>query len=62
MRTDDNPRWGTPGVCSGAYRDDSEHGVDDPGSDGGVDGLRNSSRFKDSGRVVEDLEEEAGEE
>lgn len=46
----------------GAYRDDGEHGVDHPGPDGGVDGLRNAGRFKDSGRVVEDLEEEEAEE
>lgn len=58
MRSDDSLGQGTRGVCSGAYRDDSEHGVDDPGADGGVDGLRNSSSFKDSGGVVKDLEVE----
>lgn len=62
MRTDASPGQGTRRVCSGAYRDDSEDGVDDPSPDGGVDGLRNSSRFKDSGGVVEDLEEEEEEE
>lgn len=62
MRTDANPRQRTRGICSGAYRDHSEHGVDHPGSDGGVDGLRHSGCLKHSGRVVEDLEEEAEEE
>lgn len=50
------------GPGPGAYRDDGEHGVDHPGPDGGVDGLGDSGRFKDSGRVVEDLEEEETEE
>lgn len=53
---------GTAGDHSDSYGDDGEHGVDDSGSDGGVDGLRNSGVLKDSRGVVKDLEAGTGEE
>lgn len=38
------------------YRDDGEDSIDDAGSDGGIDGLRDTSTFKYACRVVENLE------
>lgn len=46
----------------GTHRDDSEDGVDDAGSDGGVDGLLHTSCAKDPCGVVEHLRDAEREE